>query len=527
MTYGEQSELAYSFLTKYRESDNPEEDLARDRIISSFIESLSENDMHEFQRAYEKLRTHEMFKDQESLQSFENYMYEDVLELKTDVRSEYLYLKDQVADLDNLINSRKQELKGKLLAIGDSRSSEYQKIQDLLGQTGRIEKEVRDQSKTSELIRLAISNSQNTLLNRMFFFGRRDFSRYEWQIRFQDVNVRKYINFGLLPVSDTDKVMSLKATDYDLYMACFKKVIEEYEIIYRIKESVTSNPLMRDRAHIVEEALAYFTKNDYQLFAHILVPQIEGFFRLYMKAMHIQKQTRSIGDVVTEINEKDGFLEYLYFKYDFSDVRNPIAHGDVMNPSKEQAYEILMDVHWIVTKLDSDERDYKKWMSWLEDFSRCDNDKKRRIRTLDYFVHGLEEDERLANLRRFLSHQYTEWISLYGLSEAGKKLYNTLGSEELYSAIWNEATPLKVEEVCEEEFKAFIEDNRQAESKEIKIVSRNDRPLEYEAFVEVMHKHKLCQDVWYEGYRAFVDEQEKVDRQYTEAKQRKAKHERS
>ena len=227
MTYGEQSELVYSFITSYIESDNPEEILERENIVSSFIEFLDENELREFRQDYEILRTDEMFKNQEPFRTLENYLYEEVLGLKTDVKTEYLLLKNQVKELYELIESRKRGLKSRLSENGNSKSTEYQKNRELLSQIGQIEKKVRDKSKTSDLIQMAISNSRNTFQNRFLLYGREDFSRYEWQIRFQKVNVRKYINFGLLPVYDTDTIMKLKNTDYTQYLACFKKIIKK------------------------------------------------------------------------------------------------------------------------------------------------------------------------------------------------------------------------------------------------------------------------------------------------------------
>lgn len=513
MTYGEQSKIAYSFLDKLRESECPEEDLEQKRIITSFIASLSEGELQEFHQVYEKLIADERFKDQKTLKTFEDYIYGNVLKLQTDVKTEYLYLKNQVDDLFTLIEDRRKYLESRLSVISDKKSSQYKKIQDLLEQTGKVEKEVREQSKTSEIIHSAVSNSQNTYLHRMFFWGRKDFSWYERKIHFQNVNVRKYINFGLLPVSQTDEIMSLRNKDYNLYLTCFEQVIREYGIVDRIKASVNANPLMKDRAHIVDEAVAYFEKADYQLFAHIIVPQIEGFFKLYMEAMHIHKQTQSIGDVVDEINDKDNFLEYLYFKYDFSDIRNPIAHGDVINPKVEQAYEILMDLHWIVSKFDSEERDYKKWMSWLEEFSTCADEDERRKRILDYFNCGMEEKEKLDNLRLFLSHQYSKWIEKYDLLEAGKQLSETLSSKELYTIIWNESMPLVMEDgEVDEELQEFlletVYDDHSEDKRKFRVIRRNIKPLEYENFVELMFKHRLCPDDWYAGYKDFVEKQE-------------------
>lgn len=67
-----------------------------------------------------------------------------------------------------------------------------------------------------------------------------------------------------------------------------------------------------------------------------------------------------------KIYDKEHFSAYTYFAYDFPEIRNPIGHGNIIKVDRELACEIMMDLYWILNIIDSDDCDYKKWMSVFE-----------------------------------------------------------------------------------------------------------------------------------------------------------------
>lgn len=504
ITMGEIWAIVNPYVDSLKKSSNPEEDLKKDKIVKGFLSSVHNEEMiSDFHR------THEIF---HAEYDFEEYVYKNILMLNTDVLSEYRILESEAGRVLKLIEKRKDFLvdekkkltksDGKKRGSDSKQSIDYKikKYQDLISQTGRIESEVKKMSSTEGLIDLAISNSRRAGFGRftgLTIFGRKSFSYAESKIKFQDADRRRYIDFGNLPIPQAEDIIALKDFDHEEYIRQFGKIITDYQVVEKIIDSVRMNPLLSDRYHIIAEAMKYFRCDDFQMFSCIIVPQIEGLFKIYMHTMHIEEETRSISDVVAKIYKKEEFFEYLYFEYDFPVFRNQVAHGDVIDISREQAYGLLMDCYWVISKVDSDERDYMQWMKWLDAFSSVP-EKKRICRILDYFADDIESKQHLENLSRFLSHSYSTWIKKFDLYRAGEEFGRVLASEELYEAIWNKNTPHKVGRGTEK-----------VDNKEFKVVSINDEPRKYEDFVELMHKNKKCSDEWYDGYKAFINEQEK------------------
>ena len=41
----------------------------------------------------------------------------------------------------------------------------------------------------------------------------------------------------------------------------------------------------------------------------------------------------------------------MYFAYDFADLRNQVAHGEMVKVDRELAFEVLMDAYWLVGEI--------------------------------------------------------------------------------------------------------------------------------------------------------------------------------
>ena len=413
---------------------------------------------------------------------------------------EYTILRYQADELLQQIQNRKNYLideKKTIIAEGGDKEV-LGKNQEQINQIAAVEKDACKQTKTESLIAMAIHNSQSYGFGGLGFFSRNDFSREMLKIKFQEEDRRKYINFGELPVTKAREIRQLKQSDYPEYMRYFRNVIREYQVLERINDTVKTNSLLKERWHLISEALEYFRKDDHEMFAHLIVPQIEGLFKLYIQTLHIFKETRSISEIVTQIHEQEDFFEYLYFKYDFSPFRSHIAHGDIVDVTREQAYELLMDCHWIISKIDPEERDYKKWIQWMREYDGISDDQCGIGRILDYFSDGFETADRLDNLKRFLSHSYAELLKKYDLAETGARFRRMLENDALYNAIWNADTPM----IFQSDEKIVLDD------KEYSITNYNNKPIKYGGLVEILHANKLCSDDWYKGYICFVSEYE-------------------
>ena len=476
-TWGEWKDLSSKFfdsLEKHSE-ENLEEALKKENIIKAFLSYIPDSYKSE-------------------LNEDKEYIYEEILNLKDDVSEEYKHLKQQFDELINAIDTREKYFISKKNQKPNTpeQKAENQKLDEYLSQL----KQMKEDISKINLVQMALRNSKKFTINR-FFPIKNDFSLKLFQVNTLDSDRRKYINFGELPLSEIENIPDEKI-DYDNYMIYFGRMITDFQILERIQERIKGNHLMSERLHIVSEALKYFKLNDFQMFVHIIVPQLEGFFRIYLSALHNHQKTKSISDIVNKIRENGDFLEYIYFAYDFPLIRNSIAHGELPDITRERAYEILMDLHWIVSKIDSDELDYKKCILCLKDFDKAPNKIKF---ILDYFQDdSLDLEAKLENLKKFLSHYYSKIIKDYGLFDVGSKFIETLKSNELHSAIWNENMPDTFTKKAKKKNIITLDGQKQ----EYKISEENEFPSEYSSFVEILNQNKLCPDEWYNGYKTFL-----------------------
>ena len=334
LTWGEITNISSGFLASLEQSQNPEEDLKKENIVSAFLAAVPEQYRQELQ---------------------EESIYEDILCFSADVAGEYKHLKHSFDDLTAAIDTQKQTFLSRKITSPKTKEEEAEnkKINWYISQLEEIRKDVS----AVNLVQMAIRNSR--LPASWGLWGvRHDFLHELFRVNTMDADRRKYINFGELAISEIRNIPD-KQRDHERYMMYFGRMIADLQVLERIQETVKGNPLMSERFHIVSEALKYFRLNDFQMFLHIIVPQMEGFFRIYMNALHNHQETRSISDIVRKIRDRRDFWEYIYFAYDFPVLRNAIAHGEVPDVTRERAYEILMDLHWVIGQIDSDELDYK------------------------------------------------------------------------------------------------------------------------------------------------------------------------
>ncbi len=180
-------------------------------------------------------------------------------------------------------------------------------------------------------------------------------------------------------------------------------------------------------------------------------------------------------------------MEYSYFTFDFCDeLRNPIAHGYVLDADRERAYEVLMDTWWLVDQIDAPDCGYQRWMRLIRDCA-VKTDAQVAGYLLDAFS-GIEEDKNMALLRRHLGRGFEKELAWYGLTKKAERLDGLLRSQSLYNAIWDGSPVRHTEELAEL-------DGKRAPVQKLECDTEKHRML-----VELLHQYGAAPEDWYARY---------------------------
>jgi len=232
-------------------------------------------------------------------------------------------------------------------------------------------------------------------------------------------------------------MQQLRKTDHNTYLNNFAEMISSPQIAEKIEETVKENCYLQDRKNILYTALKLFRVKNYESFVYLMVPQIEGLFRLFLELIGDHSRTGGMMEIAKKIKEKEDFFEFIYFAYDFSDLRNSIAHGAMIKIGREQAFEVIMDTYWIVGEINSDERDYKLWMKFIKECTESIDSSENIQNILRYFA-GLEKEKYLELLERYLKNGFTKEIKWYQLELQMAQWDQMIRDRDFYKAIWNE-----------------------------------------------------------------------------------------
>lgn len=238
-------------------------------------------------------------------------------------------------------------------------------------------------------------------------------------------------------------------------------------------------------------------------FVYLVTPQIEGLFRIWLREiLGDQSQTNGMKELVKKIYEKEHFSAYTYFAYDFPEIRNPIGHGNIIKVDRELACEIMMDLYWILNIIDSDDCDYKKWMSFLNDFC-SKQDAKAMVECLEKYFTSFKSEKYLDLLERYLKKEFDPILEWYGFGERQKKFNESIHSEELYLGIWND-DPLEVETI------------ERIGEEDVTLKELNDNSLKYFQLLKLLNEQSCVPSQWYKKYLSFVEQIDAMHREYME-----------
>lgn len=284
-----------------------------------------------------------------------------------DVSKEYLHLCQSASEYKSILQEKKEQFVKELRKIGGKKK--FKNKHDKIAFFKNVIQEELKPNKCFEkknLIERAWGNCRSPHINKIW---KRDFERKICWAKNVGADERYMIFFGHLLVIEAEKMIDLKKKNKEKYSEVFEYEIYRSDIIHKVNEIVKDNFYTNNRLDLISVSLSFFEEKQYMPFVYLVTPQIEGLFRIWLREiLGDQSQTNGMKELVKKIYDKEHFSAYTYFAYDFPEIRNPIGHGNIIKVDRELACEIMMDLYWILNIIDSDDCDYKKWMSFLNDF---------------------------------------------------------------------------------------------------------------------------------------------------------------
>lgn len=474
------------------EHEHPEIILTKTYIANSFLEFVKNLGIDEDDTYY--LRRYEEEHNKNTQLSQTDFICHNVIRIqdKMDISEEYLHLYDEASEYKFVLQQKISQFENELRTIGKSNNNKKDKI---IFYKKKIENRLNKSERFSNkyLIRKAWTNCTVPYFMR---WDKSDFSMDIYTVQNVDIDRRYMIFFGDLPLTYAENMIKLEKENPNKYSEFFEKIIYELNIMDELNIMVENNFYIHDRMPIISAAIRLFMKKQYVAFVYLVTPQIEGLFRVLQQSIKGDKTgARGMKKLIEKMHKNKDFFEFVYFAYDFPDLRNRIAHGYVIEVDRELACEIMMDLHWIIKKIDADNQDYKKVITFLDDlYSK--QDLKMKIKSLENYFGSIEGKDNLNMLKRYFEGEFNSILEWYGLTEQKKQFQETLCSEDMYLLMWNEE-PLEFK--TKEKMKMH-----DGTIKEMNVIHFNDNSLKYYDLLLLLNKYNYVPLKWYNRYLSFV-----------------------
>ena len=475
--------------TLYHEADQgspPEEILTKEHLAELFLSAADQFGRETEKRAYYE----SLYQEKGCGASLSEFVCERVFRIgkNKNILQEYISLKEQIEEGLKFF-SKELERFGR--ASGQRRKAKY-----LIDVGTKRKKYLEARSKPAALLTQTLRNVTSGSLNGLFYY---DFRMEIPQFRELERDHRTAIFFGDLSVPNYRKLMKLAQSDREAYLDIFEDMILTRNIPKQLRRRTERNVYLHDRAALMRTAVKLFEAEDYQPFVYLLVPQIEGLLRIYQGILSRDadkggETNLGMKEVADRINDLGGFLEYAYFAFDFCDeLRNPIAHGWVIEIDRERAYEVLMDAWWLVEKIDAPDCGYQRWIKLVRDCADHKDDSQTARYLLDAFS-GMDMDKNITLLQRHLRHGFKKELAWYGLTEEAKRLDSLLRSQSFYDRIWNGAPTQYPDETME------------LNGKTGSVQTWGDDSEKHRKLAEVLHQLGAAPEDWYDRYIQHCEE---------------------
>ena len=511
------------FFKYLKNLDSPKKNLKKEIIVENylnFLEKQSEKNIIEIKKLY-SLKHSDI--------SFENFIFKNILGFHSDVLDEFLILEEKAHKYKTLLEKKDKEFEQRIteINIGKESRKKQKKEKDkfIYNKTLYFKKKfdnLKAKGKTAISEKNIIEKAINHARRRGIIYKKDDYSDEIYELENLEFDTRFYVCFGDLSIESARNMVKLRKSDSSAYLACFLQIINERNVIGEILNKTKENFYLHDRYKLLYETLDLFKNQKYLSFVYLLLPQIEGFFQIYLNLQGDKSRSEGMKQIVQKINKKEidnslgnflesnrseydvfryEFLEFSYFEYDLPELRNKIAHGKTIAVNEELAYTILMSVYWIINKIEKEDLEYKQLLILLKNMKKKDPiDEILKYFTASY-PRGIGK-KREKVLMKWHEEKYNELISWYSMEKEALELKNIFESPKLYNRIWDGNTDTKI----------FTGEKING----CDVIKFNSSPLEYKSFVNMLKNLSLpyfTSGDWYQRYMFFcnsVEEDEKI-----------------
>lgn len=489
MVYGDALGTLYH---EAAQGEDPEEILRKEHLAELFLSAADQ-----FGRETEKRTHYEHWRQEEGGGApLGEFICEKVFQIRRDrdVFQEYRTLRKQIEKSQEFLTKKMQELE----PLGGKRGSDkHGKAGFLYRAACESSCKLAERAKPEALVDRALQNVTAGPLN---FWRRADFQTEIFRFQELERDQRTVIFFGDLPVQGYRELMKLAQTDHEAYLDTFEDMILTRNIPKQLRRRTERNAYLHDRTAIMKTAIKLFEAEDYQPFVYLLVPQIEGLLRIYQGILSRDagKEDGSapwnMKPVTDKLRELEYFFAYTYFTFDFcGELRNPIAHGEIVEIDRERAYEVLTDVWWLVDQIDAPERGYRRWLKTVRDCAAREDDSQAIGYLLDAFS-GLEQEKNMILLRRHLRGGFETELAWYGLAEEAERLDGLLRSQAFYDAIWD-GGPVR-----------YVKETMELNGETVTVQKLENNVEKHRKLAELLHELEAAPEDWYVRYIQHCEE---------------------
>ena len=373
--------------------------LSANEMAQTFMKKYSD---HDFEPEYIKYKDNHP-----EVDSIELYIVRFYFRFQCSLKDAYKAIKKSVNEQIKMFEERIKDLNNRISLTAPNEQYKRGKLIFFRDNNNRLLELARKDSEKKEIFRKAVSDCRcsHSLLFHAFDNKYFDYRQYE------KFDIRRIINYGEAPVPIADRIHSLR-NDSAQFSIAYRQYLDEYNIIKQIKNALVNTPILQDRINLFDIATSLFAQSNYEGFAYLMVPQIEGLFVVYCKLLGLTdiEDKFSITDKLKEAYEKENFFGYVYYCYDFPQIRNHIAHGSMISISEIDAYELLSDIYYIITQLILPLHSRRMIVDFLKDSLHfpCDYRLITGIITLDNLKDANINDFELEGINSYVEQYYVE-----------------------------------------------------------------------------------------------------------------------
>lgn len=385
--------------------NNSARSLSKEKLVKNFLAFMAQEYGHDegyYCKKFDSKST--------DYKNFNEYIYKHYMGLERDLRVEYEKIEMEAKGRIELYRKRVNDLNSKVEFTSTNKYT-VGKYKFFLNINEELLRKANNSREKANVFRAALNNCRKSFGVRGLWTYADTFSDI---LQYVDIDWKSYINFLEASVEQSGVLAKKKNSDHYQYLILFKNYIDEHNILERLLCIASSNYYLHNRREIIEAAVNLFINENYVPFVYLLVPQIEGLFDVYKSLLGINNNEilNGLVDKLDAITKKQRLWGYVYYAFEFPVLRNHIAHGNMVDITPEIAYDTLMDIFYLFHEIESNDREYKIILDFLETFS-CKQTDKDTTFVLEYFCDSLQSDRNLGWLKKCFDGDYDSMIERY------------------------------------------------------------------------------------------------------------------